>query len=122
MFLLGNRTDLPNLLYKMDVVVQPNIGPEGMGRSVIEAMAMGKPVIVVDRWGPAELVVDNMNGFKFRYNDVDELAAKMRIYVENKKIRKLHGTNGLNYVRKKFDSVSIISEYNVFIHEILKSG
>lgn len=122
MFLLGNRTDLPNLLYKMDVVVQPNIGPEGMGRSVIEAMAMGKPVIVVDRWGPAELVVDNMNGFKFRYNDVDELAAKMRIYVENKKIRKLHGTNGLNYVRKKFDSVSIISEYNVFLHEILKSG
>ena len=55
---VGFRNDVPGILSQVDVLVQPNRGPEGLGRSVLEAMACGVPVIAVNRWGPAELIQD----------------------------------------------------------------
>ncbi|MFZ0312879.1 MAG: glycosyltransferase, partial [Candidatus Korobacteraceae bacterium] len=52
---LGFRSDVPAVLSRLDVLVQPNRGPEGLGRSLLEAMACAVPVIAVDKWGPAEL-------------------------------------------------------------------
>jgi glycosyltransferase involved in cell wall biosynthesis len=54
---LGRRDDMPALLAAADVALVPS-WQEPMGRSVLEAMAMGVPVVATDAGGPAELVGD----------------------------------------------------------------
>lgn len=74
---LGQREDVAAVLGLFDVLVQPNRGPEGLGRSVLEAMACGVPVIAVDRWGPAELIENGRTGLLTPHMDVRGLAERM---------------------------------------------
>lgn len=52
---LGQRTDIPALLARADVVVLPSLS-EGMSNAVMEAMAAGKPVVATDVGGNTELL------------------------------------------------------------------
>lgn len=52
---LGQRTDVPALLARADVVVLPSLS-EGMSNAVMEAMAAGKPVVATDVGGNGELL------------------------------------------------------------------
>ncbi len=91
---LGFRSDVPAVLSQLDVLVQPNRGPEGLGRSVLEAMACGVPVIAVDKWGPAELVQDGHSGLLFPPLDTEQLAAHMLTLGRDGSLRKTMGTRG----------------------------
>jgi glycosyltransferase involved in cell wall biosynthesis len=74
---LGFRKDIASVLGQLDVLVQPNRGPEGLGRSVLEAMASGVPVVAVNQWGPAELIQSGETGLLFPPLDTAALAAHM---------------------------------------------
>jgi glycosyltransferase involved in cell wall biosynthesis len=58
---LGEREDVPELLGALDMLLVPS-WQEPFGRSVLEAMACGVPVIATDVGGPAELVRDGTEG------------------------------------------------------------
>lgn len=58
---LGERTDIPEILRALDVVLVPS-WEEPFGRTVIEAMAMGTPVIATSVGGPAEIVRSGTEG------------------------------------------------------------
>jgi glycosyltransferase involved in cell wall biosynthesis len=57
----GEREDVPDLLAAMDVVLVPS-WEEPFGRTIIEAMACGTPVIATDRGGPPEIITDGVDG------------------------------------------------------------
>jgi glycosyltransferase involved in cell wall biosynthesis len=75
--LLGERDDAPAVIANLDVLVQPSRGPEGLGRTILEAMACAVPVIAVDRWGPREIVDDGETGLLVPPGDVAALADAM---------------------------------------------
>lgn len=58
---LGERDDVPELLGAADIAIVPS-WEEPFGRSVIEAMAMGCPVVATDVGGPREIVTDGVDG------------------------------------------------------------
>lgn len=60
-FFLGEREDVPEILAATDLVLVPS-WEEPFGRAVIEAMAMGVPVIATDVGGPAETIRDGVDG------------------------------------------------------------
>lgn len=67
------------------VFVLPSYYPEGIPRSIIEAMAMGRPIITTNTPGCKETVEDGANGFKIPPKDVQELVEKMKWMIENPK-------------------------------------
>jgi glycosyltransferase involved in cell wall biosynthesis len=57
----GERADVPELLASFDLLLCPS-WEEPFGRSVVEAMAMGVPVLATSVGGPAEIVSDGVEG------------------------------------------------------------
>jgi L-malate glycosyltransferase len=59
---LGERDDVPELMRALDVLLLPS-WEEPFGRALIEAMALGVPVLATDVGGPREIVRDGREGF-----------------------------------------------------------
>jgi glycosyltransferase involved in cell wall biosynthesis len=68
--MVGNCEDMP-----ADVVVHASVKPEAFGRVVIEAQAMGRPVIAADLGGPVETVAHGETGWRVPPGDSGALAA-----------------------------------------------
>jgi glycosyltransferase involved in cell wall biosynthesis len=73
--LVGNCDDMPAALMLSDVVVHASVQPEAFGRVVIEAQAMGRPVIASDLGGPVETVEHGVTGWRVAPGDPAALAA-----------------------------------------------
>ncbi|GJE60639.1 glycosyltransferase [Methylobacterium trifolii] len=53
---LGQRSDVPRLMQAMDVVIHPSVHPEPFGRTLVEAMLAGVPVVATDTGAAAEIL------------------------------------------------------------------
>jgi glycosyltransferase involved in cell wall biosynthesis len=73
--LAGHCDDMPAALLLADVVVNTSLKPEPFGRSVIEAQAMGCPVVAFNHGGAAETVIDQQTGFLVPPKDTIALSA-----------------------------------------------
>ena len=73
--LVGQCDDMPAALMLADVVVHASTQPEAFGRVVIEAQAMGRPVIASDLGGPAETVEQGATGWRVPPGDASALAS-----------------------------------------------
>jgi glycosyltransferase involved in cell wall biosynthesis len=73
--LAGHCDDMPAALLLADVVVNASLKPEPFGRNVIEAQAMGRPVVAFDHGGAAETIAEGQTGFLVPPWDVPALAA-----------------------------------------------
>ncbi|MBS1232426.1 MAG: glycosyl transferase group 1 [Nitrospirae bacterium] len=58
----GNRNDIPDILSSIDILVIPSVGEEGFPNTLVEAMAMGKPVIATTVGGITEVIEDRVTG------------------------------------------------------------
>lgn len=79
--LLGflNKDEMTEITRKARFVVVPSIWYENCPYTVMETLAIGKPVIGANIGGIPELVINNVNGFTYKYDDVNELSDKMNI-------------------------------------------
>ena len=73
--LVGECADMPAALLLADVVVHASTAPEAFGRVVIEAQAMGRPMIAADLGGPVETVEAGVTGWRVPPGDPAALAA-----------------------------------------------
>lgn len=80
--LFGSETE--KILDTADVVVVPSRWPEVFGNVIVEAFAMGKPVIGSTAGAIPELIEPGRTGFLFREGDVEELARTLSWCAENK--------------------------------------
>jgi glycosyltransferase involved in cell wall biosynthesis len=80
--LVGQCDDMPAAMCLSDVVVHASTKPEAFGRVVIEAQAMGRPVIASDLGGPVETVRHGETGWRVRPDDPDALAAAIELALD----------------------------------------
>jgi glycosyltransferase involved in cell wall biosynthesis len=71
---LGHRNDIPNLFGASDVVVLPSLWSEPFGRTVIESMACGTPVVASRTGGIVEILTGEFERFTFTPGNCEELA------------------------------------------------
>ncbi|MFS0730891.1 glycosyltransferase family 4 protein [Curtobacterium sp. 1P10AnD] len=74
---LPERDDVLPLLHAADLVVVPSIEPEGFGRTVVEAMSTGTPVVAAASGGTAEILSDEWARYTVDPTDADALAARI---------------------------------------------
>jgi L-malate glycosyltransferase len=69
----GQRSDIPQILSASDILVSAS-WHEAFGRTVVEGMAMGKPVVATRSGGPDDIVVDGDTGYLVPLKDPQALA------------------------------------------------
>lgn len=79
---LGHRNNILELLQESDVMVFPSYR-EGLPKSLIEAAAVGLPIITTNTVGCKECVDEGINGFLVPVRDSEILASKMIFFIEN---------------------------------------
>ena len=86
--LLGflNKDQMIDAIRKCKYVVIPSIWYENCPYSILETLAIGKPVIGSNIGGIPELINNNENGFVYKYDDIDELSEKMETLFSDKKL------------------------------------
>ncbi|WP_100010091.1 glycosyltransferase family 4 protein [Lentibacillus sediminis] len=101
--LIGKVDDVRLYLQKSRIFVLPSYYPEGVPRSILEALAMGRPVITTTTPGCKETVIDGVNGFLVPPRDSKKLAERMIWMVENKDKVDNMGQQSRILCEEKFD-------------------
>src|SRR5687767_8077532 len=76
---------------------------EGTPRTVLEAMAMGRPIVTTDAPGCRETVVDGVNGFLVPPRDPPALAAAMTRFIEEPGLVPRMGAESRRIAEEKYD-------------------
>ena len=71
---LGHRSDVPKLMKAVDVMVHPSIDPEPFGRTLVEAMLAGVPVIATNAGAAPDILEGGRAGTLVPPNDASALA------------------------------------------------
>lgn len=99
---MGKLADVRPAIAGCNVYVLPSYR-EGTPRTVLEAMAMGRPVITTDAPGCRETVVDGDNGFLVPVQAVDELARAMIRFIEDPGLAARMGERSRQIAEEKYD-------------------
>lgn len=102
----GFRSDIPDLLRLCDIVAMPSVGEEGFGRTLVEAMAVGVPVVASDYGGPLDVVRDGVDGLLRDPNDPRSFAQAMTSLIEDDRMRRAMGLAGRRRVLDTFSSTA----------------
>ncbi|MEM3841456.1 MAG: glycosyltransferase family 4 protein [Candidatus Micrarchaeaceae archaeon] len=98
---------------------------EGLGRSIIEAMACGLPILLNEKINPpisfepnSELVENGKRGFVYKSGDLADFASKFRELYSNQKLASTMGMAAFEFVRKNMSIEKLYSSYM----QIIESG
>jgi len=122
--MVGHCNDMPAAFSLADVVLStPSIEPEAFGRTTVEAMAMGKPVIATAHGGSLETVVPGENGWLVKPSDPLALAAAIdEALVMPEQSLKLFGDNGRLRVTEKFTAQAMCEQTLNFYYQLLSAS
>jgi len=99
-----------NIMKNCYCLVLPSLS-EGLGRVLMEAEALGKPVIGSNIGGIPDLIEDGKNGFLFEPKNSDNLAQKLRTLLKDKNLAMEMGKKGREFVQNKFSNENYITNY-----------
>ena len=105
---LGHRKDILDLLKQSHIMAFPSWYREGLPKSVIEAEAIGRPVVTTDSVGCRDTVIDGENGFIIPIKDSEALVMALKKLIDNSAMRKTMGRNARAFAESKFDIKDVI--------------
>ncbi|MDP2006321.1 MAG: glycosyltransferase family 4 protein [Rubrivivax sp.] len=115
---LGNADDVRPHIAAAHAVVLPSYR-EGVPRSLLEAAAMGRPLIASDAIGCRDAVDDGVNGLLARVRDPEHLAAQIRRFVElGDDARAAMGRASRAKVEREFDEEIVVDTYRRLLRDI----
>jgi glycosyltransferase involved in cell wall biosynthesis len=98
--LLGHRTDVPNILASLNVLVLPSYAHEGIPQIILQAQAMARPVVATTIGGIPEVVEDNVNGLLVPPRAADALAEKIRAILADPALANRLGQTARAHIEK----------------------
>ncbi len=119
---LGFRRDIPTLLNSTDVYAIPSLR-EGLPRSLVEAMSVGRPVLASRIHGQEEVVIDGEHGRLVDPLDVSDIAAGLAAFMElDAESLRAQGEAASRHVRTYFNRDGMKEKYRLLFEELAAQG
>jgi glycosyltransferase involved in cell wall biosynthesis len=99
--LLGYRNDVADLLNACDLFCMPSLN-EALGYSLIEAMAVGKPVVASDVGGIPEVISHGKEGLLVKPKDAKALSDTIERFLSDPSLMNQFGRNAMQKVKSRF--------------------
>jgi len=108
---LGERNDVKKLLESSHIMAFPSYYREGVPKSLIEASAIGRPIVTCDSVGCRDVVTDGINGFLVNPQNPGMLAAKIQQLVEDAPLRHKMGRMAREMAERYFSIDTVVSTH-----------
>ncbi len=115
----GEKENISSYMAKLDVLVCPSVQAEPFGRILIEAGAMGKPVVAMQEGAIPEVVEDGVTGILVPAKDPKSIAKAVNKLIVNPQLAKSMGERGKERVTKYFNLDRMIKELEEVMREVL---
>lgn len=107
--LAGFRPDVLSLHQAFDVFVMSSV-TEGLGTSLLDAMAAGKPIVATKAGGIPEVVIDGTTGLLVPPRDHDAMADAIVTLLKDEALRRRMGAAGLALAQKRFSAERMVQD------------
>jgi glycosyltransferase involved in cell wall biosynthesis len=114
---LGHRTDVPELMAAVDIVVHASIAPEPFGRVVVQGQLAGRPVIATRAGGVTEIVADGETGLLVPPADAPALAAAIARLVGDPALAERLAANGRRDAAQRFSLAASLASMAAVLAE-----
>lgn len=115
----GWRSDVQDVIGAMDVSVVPTLTPEPAALSLMETMAVGRPVVASRSGGTPELVLDGETGLLFTPGHSDELAARVVELLKDRPKAERLGRAGRRRMEDRFTEERHLQEIAALYRQIV---
>lgn len=115
---LGKQKNVEEIMRCCDIGVLTSY-TEGISNSLLEFMALGKPVITTAKGGTPELIEDQGNGFLFEIGDFLGISNMIIKLLNDVKLRMTIGESAKNTILYKFEMSKMVSSYYNVYQDIL---
>jgi glycosyltransferase involved in cell wall biosynthesis len=116
--LLGRSSEVESFINSMDVCVLATF-TEGISNSILEYMALGKPVIATWGGGTNEIVEDQKTGFLVSPINPTELSEKIELLLNDEELRMRMGKAGKLRVHNNFSIDKMVDEFVINYQRII---
>lgn len=119
---LGQRRDVPDLMRRFDCFVLSSV-IEGMPNALLEAMALGRPVVTTSAGGSAEVVVDGESGLVVPPGDAAALATAVERVLRDPTLARALGARGERRVRERFSLEAMLAAIDsLYARQLARAG
>jgi N,N'-diacetylbacillosaminyl-diphospho-undecaprenol alpha-1,3-N-acetylgalactosaminyltransferase len=112
------RYDIIRFVALADIMVLPSYYREGVPRTLLEGLAMGKPVITTDHPGCREVVDDGQNGYLIPTHNSAALADKLRLLMDSPENRRKFGQHSRWKAENEFSESLVVGRIIQELYEM----
>jgi glycosyltransferase involved in cell wall biosynthesis len=121
-FMLGYREDIPEVMVSLDLIVHPSYANEGVPQSILQAMAMEKPVIASDTGAIKEVVIHEKTGLLIPTKNPNEIAVKVIEIYKNPKLAAGFGKEGRSLVEESYSMDKMLDKIELLYRNLIRGN
>ena len=119
---MGQETNVVNFMTALDVLILPSVEAEDFPNVVLEAMALGKPVIASRLAGTPEQVVDGETGYLVEPRSVSGLVKAIERTIDEPSARIAMGLAAEQRFHNNFTDSIALKKYCTMYHKLMGEG
>ena len=120
-FFMGFRKDVHSVMAYADIIVLPSTGLEALPYVIVEAMAMGKPVVSTRVGGIPEMITHEKSGYVLEPADSQALKKALVLLITSRDMRLSMGAEGKE-MSARFSITEMIKNTQKFYQKMLKTN
>lgn len=108
---LDFQKDIKSILEQCHIMAFPSYYREGVPKSLIDACAIGRPIVTTNSIGCKDVVDDGVSGFLVPVKDSEALARKLRLLIDDKELRLRMGLAARKKAEREFSLQNVVNRH-----------
>jgi len=113
--------EMPEMYALSSVVVYPSSQAEPFGLTMLESQASARPIIVTRMGGMPEIIQDEISGYVIPHRDLEALADRITLLLEDNRLRRRLGETGRQIVEQHFTGEIMTREHLAVYDRVLRN-